>query len=274
MTDCVKELWRFPVKSMQGESLPATMISAYGLLGDRAYGLLDVETGKIASAKKVRLFPNLMQCRATFVEPPQLGYAAPPVEIRLPDGRTVRSDDAAVDRVLSGCFDRDMRLVRATPGIATDAQYRPDADEAAQSGSGAEMIGTGAFRDAYPVSMLTTATLDRFGELQPDSRFDARRFRMNIIIDTAQVGFVENDWLERTLDFAGEIRLNIAARDSRCVMTTLPQAELPHDPEILRGVARHNRVHVAGSGDRPCAGVYARVAAAGVARVGDAISLV
>src|SRR5699024_10847423 len=164
----------------------AATIGAYGVSGDRAYGLLDLETGKIASAKKIRLFPNLMQCRAMFVESPQLGHEAPAVEIRLPNGQTVRSDDTGVDRMLSGYFDRAFRLVRAAPGIATDEQYRTGAEAAGP-------VGTGAFRDAYPASLLTTATLDRFGALQPGSRFDAPRFRMNIMIDTALTGFVEND---------------------------------------------------------------------------------
>jgi uncharacterized protein YcbX len=60
----VAELWRFPVKSMQGEQLREVEITARGVVGDRAYALIDAETGKVASAKSVKLFPELLACRA------------------------------------------------------------------------------------------------------------------------------------------------------------------------------------------------------------------
>src|SRR6185369_16379787 len=86
----VAALWRFPVKSMQGERLDAAEVGAGGIVGDRAYGLIDRETGKVASAKSVKLFARLFECSAAFVEPPRPGEPAPAVEIELPDGRKVR----------------------------------------------------------------------------------------------------------------------------------------------------------------------------------------
>ena len=82
----VAGLWRFPVKSMRGEQLEQTNLEARGLVGDRGYALIDVETGKVVSAKSVRLFPDLLNCTAAFVEPPQSGRDLPPVRISLPDG--------------------------------------------------------------------------------------------------------------------------------------------------------------------------------------------
>ena len=76
----VSELWRFPVKSMAGERLEAAEVTEQGVLGDRAYGLVDVETGKVVSAKSVRLFPGILSCHAAFVEPPR-------------SGRVLREDD-------------------------------------------------------------------------------------------------------------------------------------------------------------------------------------
>src|SRR5215831_5457675 len=93
----VAELWRFPAKSMQGEQLREVEVTARGVVGDRAYALLDAETGKVASAKSVKLFPGLLACRAVFVAPPQAEREAPPVRIDLPNGESVTSHASDVD---------------------------------------------------------------------------------------------------------------------------------------------------------------------------------
>src|SRR5262245_39626187 len=96
----VVSLWRCPVKSMQGEELNAAEITERGLAGDRAYALIDSADGKIGSAKNPRKWPGLLDCRASFVEPPQPGTRLPAVRITLPDGNTVGSDQKDVDQVL------------------------------------------------------------------------------------------------------------------------------------------------------------------------------
>jgi len=75
----VVSLWRYPVKSMMGEELNACEVTERGLCGDRAYGLVDQETGKLASAKHPRKWGRLFDFRADFVEPPRLGTPTPPV---------------------------------------------------------------------------------------------------------------------------------------------------------------------------------------------------
>ena len=109
--------------------------------------------------------------------------------------------------------------------------------------------------------------------LRPESRFDDRRFRMNVVVDTSEEGFVENGWTGRSLQIGDSVRLTVFLPDPRCVMTTLAQDDLPKDNDILRTLARHNRIEVAG-GLYPCAGVYAVVEAAGNVRAGDQVSLV
>src|SRR5215510_12569691 len=111
----VAALWRFLVKSMQGEQLQEMTVTARGGVGDRAYALIDTDTGTVASAKSVKLFPDLLACRAAFVEPPQAHRAVPPARIALPNGRSVTSDSRDVDRVLSAYFRRDVRLARVAP---------------------------------------------------------------------------------------------------------------------------------------------------------------
>src|SRR5438270_10287256 len=97
----VAALWRYPVKSMLGEELNAAEVTDQGLLGDRAHALVDVETGKVASAKNPRKWPNLFDYRAAFVEPPSTGGALPAVRITLPDGTALTSAQPDISRMLS-----------------------------------------------------------------------------------------------------------------------------------------------------------------------------
>src|SRR5258705_4631441 len=118
----VATLWRFPVKAMAGEQLQDAQVTERGVLGDRAYALIDKDTGKVVSAKSVRLFPNLLDCKAAFVEPPRRGGDLPAVQMLLPDSTTVRSDSGEVDRVLSVYFKHNVTLGRAAPD---ELHHRP-----------------------------------------------------------------------------------------------------------------------------------------------------
>jgi hypothetical protein len=122
----VRALWRVPVKSMLGEQLDAVDLSEGGVVGDRAYALVDKETGKVASAKHPKLWPDLLGCPAAFVEPPRPGDEVPPARIDLADGNSVMSDAADVDAVLSRFFGRDVELASAAQNGYTIDQYHPD----------------------------------------------------------------------------------------------------------------------------------------------------
>ena len=229
------------MKSMGGEQLQDVEVTERGVLGDRAYALIDKDTGKVVSAKSVRLFPNLLDCKVAFVEPPRRGGDVPPVQILLPDGTTVRSDSGEVDRVLSAYFKRNVTLGRAAPDDFTIDQYHPDVEGADPGGNrdtvvaqklGAALfaelgmaspVPVSSFFDVFPVSILTISTLARLGEARPQSRFDQRRFRMNVIVKTERPGFVENGWIGHHLGLGDGISLNVALLDPRCVMTTLAQ---------------------------------------------------
>jgi len=287
----VAALWRFPVKSMRGEPLEHAELTKHGLVGDRSFALIDKETGKVVSAKSLRLFPDLLGCGAACVDAPQSVHNLPPVRIELPDGRSVTSGSGEADRVLSAYFRRDVTLARAAPEDFTIDQYHPDVEDAdpaghrntfveqrlgsayfAQAGLPSP-VPVGAFFDLFPVSALTTSTLARLSELRPQSRFDQRRFRMNVIVATDEAGFVENDWIGRELTIGDTVRLRVARPDARCVMTTLAQDELPGDTDVLRTLVRHNRIHVGDAGQFPCAGVYAVVEEPGTVQRGDRVAL-
>ena len=286
----VEALWRYPVKSMLGEELDAVDFREGGFVGDRAYAVRDRETGKVASAKHPRMWPDLLACRAAFVDAPRAGGELPPVRIELADGTVVLSNGPDVDAVLSRFFGREVELSRAAENGYTIDQYHPDVedydpdghrDEVVEAGLGAAFfnerglpsaVAEGSFFDLYPLSVLTTSSLDRLGELEPESRFDARRFRMNVIVESPERGFVENEWVGRTLAIGEEVQVGVALPDPRCVMPSLAQEELPKDSRILKALVRHNRIDVAGT-PYPCAGVYAVAETTGAIHLGDPVSL-
>jgi uncharacterized protein YcbX len=287
----IGRLWRFPVKSMLGEELEGVDVTEGGIVGDRAYALLDVQTGKVASAKHPKVWPDLLRCRASFADPPRRGEQLPPVRIDLADGTSVMSDAPDVDAVLSSFCGREVELARAAPEDFTIDQYHPDQenldpqghrDEVTETKLGAALfnemgmpsaVPEGSFFDVFPISVLTTSTLAQLNALQPQSTFDARRFRMNVIVATPARGFAENSWLGRALDIGDSVKLGVVMPDPRCVMTTVAQEGLDKDPQVLKALARHNRLDVAGGGLYPCAGVYAVVTSTGTIRKGDHVTL-
>src|SRR4029077_12476277 len=129
-----------------------------------------------------------------------------------------------------------------------------------------EAMPPGTFFDLATVHLLTTATLDRLRELYPPGRFEVRRFRPNVVVTgtSPEPGFIEQDWVGRTLALGNEVRLRITGPCPRCVMTTLPQEDLPKDAGLLRAAVQHNQGHV---------GVYASVLRGGSFRRGDPVRL-
>src|SRR5262245_16127177 len=263
----IVSLWRYPVKSMQGEELNASVATERGLLGDRAYALVDAGDGKIASAKNPRKWPHLFAFRANYAEAPRPGAATPPVRITLPDGPLTGSDQPDLPSLLAPMLGRTVALRTAAPDKPQVEEYWPDIEGLDHRGAVTdETMPAGTFFDLAPLHLLTTATLDRLRELYPPGRFEVRRFRPNIVVavDGEPRAFVENDWVGRTLLLGSEVRLHITRPCGRCVMTTLPQSDLPADPGILRAAVKHNGGHV---------GVYATVVQGGTVRRGDAVRL-
>jgi uncharacterized protein YcbX len=279
--DAVVALWRYPVKSMLGEELNAAALTERGLVGDRAYALVDQETGKVASAKNPRKWGKLFDCRATFVVSPQPG-APPPVRIELPDGRVVTSGTDDVDGALSALLGRRVTLKTIAPEAPSLEEYWPDIEGLAHREAVTdEGIGfgapTGNFFDAFPLHLLTTATLERLRALYPTGRFEVRRFRPNLVVATAngEGGFVENGWVGRSVAVGEGARLRVTGPCPRCVMTTLPQADLPRDVSILRTAADHNKVPIPAFDHEPMpgVGVYAAVERQGLIQRGDNVHL-
>ncbi|MBI3743976.1 MAG: MOSC domain-containing protein [Chloroflexi bacterium] len=263
----VVSLWRYPVKSMMGEELNVVAVTERGLLGDRAYALVDRSDGKVASAKNPRKWPTLFDFRSAFAQPPRTGEKLPPVRITLPDGTLVGSEQSDRDQILSQALGRQVALEARAPEAPSLEEYWPDIEGLAHRETVTdESTLAGTFFDLAVLHLLTTATLDRLRELYPQGRFEARRFRPNIVVEAAsgEKSFVENTWIGRTLAIGDEVRLRITGPCPRCVMTTLPQGDLPKDPGVLRTAAQHNGVNV---------GVYAEVVRGGTIHRRDPIRL-
>lgn len=262
----VTGLHRYPVKSMLGETCDEVEIDGLGVVGDRAQALVDVQTGRVATAKQPRWWRDLLRCRAATV--------AGQIRVTLPDGRELGSLDA--DDPLSELLGRPVRMSgQRADGAAIE---RPEPEDVLEHGVDADLdapllelaMGTpgGRFVDYAPVHLVTTATLDRVG-------VEMLRYRPNLVVRTppGTPAFVENEWLGRQLTLGG-VRLEGTLPTPRCSVPTLEHGDLPRSKEALRTPTELNRVWVSLlEANLPCVGMYARVRTPGVVRTGDAVEV-
>jgi uncharacterized protein YcbX len=215
----VEELWRYPVKSMQGEQLHQTEVTERGLLGDRAYALRDKSDGKIAKAKNPRKWPNPFDYSAVLLGGPAVGDELPAARITCPDGTTLGTDHAQTSQMLSAALKRDVTLEAIERSEIPRASNKETSEEYWLDMEGLEHRDTvtefnlpeGTFFDTAKVHILTKATLERLRELYPQGRFEVRRFRPNVLVrpTDGSEGFVENDWLGPIIAIGEHVRLKV-----------------------------------------------------------------
>jgi uncharacterized protein YcbX len=266
----VAKICRFPIKSMLGEELEEAWTDERGVRGDRAFALVDVETGTVASAKHPRRWARLLECRARFVADPGQQGALPPVQIALPNGSSVTSDDPRVHEVLSELVGRAVRLEASAPPEASYDDYWPDVEGVSPDGHRdaftreriSPFAPAGTFFDMTAFHVVSSASLNALSQALPESQITSARFRPSFVIDTAQsaAGFVENAWVGRVLHVGPALAMKLLMPTMRCVMTTLAQEALPSDPEVLRALVRENLVAVPDGKRYPCLGVYGSLA--------------
>jgi uncharacterized protein YcbX len=151
--------------------------------------------------------------------------------------------------------------------LATAEGYWPGYNWLAQPATDFEFeLAPRTFFDGATIHLLTTATLENLAAMAPNSRCDIARFRPNFLIDCpgSSAGFIENDWIGRTISIGNQVRVRVVRPTMRCVMTTLNQQDLPKDPDVLRAIVQNNRGNL---------GVYAMVVRGGTVRREDMISL-
>ena len=263
----VVSLWRYPLKSMLGEELNSSNVTKRGLIGDRTYALIDKETGLVASAKNPRKWGTLFDFRASFTDSLQTNDNIPRVRITFPDGTQIYSDHKDVDRTLSKVLGREVKVMAANLESPTYEEYWPNIEVLAQRDKiTEEAMPPQTFFDIAVIHILTTSTINHLRDLYPEGRFEVRRFRPNIVIESGSgdKDFIENLWVGKNVKIGEEVLLKITGSCTRCVMTTLPQGDLPKDLGILRTVAKYNQVN---------AGVYASVHHGGTIHREDIVQL-
>jgi uncharacterized protein YcbX len=280
----VKEIRRYPVKSMGGEVLDEVELEERGLPGDRAWAVRDEVRGGIRGAKKI---PALMGLQARYVNPP-LAKGSSPAEITLPDGSTISTGDPEVNDRITRAIDYSVTLWPLLPADALDHYRRgapahedmekelramfgraPDEPLPDLSIFPPELVEfespPGTYFDAFPLLLMTDASLRSMQEKAPDSEFDVRRFRPNFVISDSgsSVPFPETEWCGRRLQI-GDAIVQVTVECPRCVMTTHGFENLPGDPAVMRALVRESGGNL---------GVYAKVEKPGRVCAGDSIVL-
>jgi uncharacterized protein YcbX len=283
----VKEIWRYPVKSMQGERLSETVLTAGGVPLDRGWAVRDEVTQTIVGAKKIG---ELLNCAARYIEGSNAG-AVPHVEITLPDGNTVRSDDDKVHAALSDALGQDVTLWPLQPADNKEHYRTKNAPEDMEAEMRAifalepgeplpdfstfppDVLGelmefatpVGTYFDAFPLDILTEASLQHLQTLTPDSNLDIRRFRPNIVVGDSgdTVGLEEAKWVGRPVTI-GNAKIDAVMECPRCIMTTRAQGDLPRDASIMRAMVAHTAQNLS---------IYCNISKPGRVTEGDAITL-
>lgn len=286
-TDSVSlhSLFRYPVKSMAGESLNQAALTAAGIPGDRAWAVKDEERGGIRGGKR---FPGLMDLTARFLEPPTASQCSQPVQLQFPDGAVGMSSDSAINDQLSNWLGSAVSLWPLLPADALD-HYRRGAPEfedvetelrAAFGRTADEPLPDlsafpkelfefqsppGTYFDAFPILIMSRQGLATLQAEAGGSLFDVRRFRPNLLVDAAdpQLGYPEDAWIGKRLRI-GTAELLVEMACPRCVMTTHPFDDLPKDPTIMRTLVQAHGGNL---------GVYASVVKPGTVRAGDAVEV-
>lgn len=286
----IREIWRYPVKSMGGERLTHTHLAKGGIPYDRGWAVRDESDKTIRGAKH---FGALMSCSARYLMDTPAN-PVPTAEITLPDGRTICTDDAKINAVLSDVCGRAVTLwpvqpreqeqhYRAAPVADIEAYlrqifalepteplpnlgaYPPDVLQ--EKSLYASMRGT--YFDAFPVNVLTEASLRYLQNLLPESKIDVRRFRPNFLVadGSGLAKPLEFDWIGREVSL-GAARISAVMRCPRCIMTTRAQEgvgqDLPRDGAIMRALVRATEQNLS---------IYATVSQEGRVAVGDPVAV-
>jgi uncharacterized protein YcbX len=298
----IKQIWRYPVKSMSGERLTECTLGPLGIPGDRGWALRDEKTREITNGKNI---PLLMQYSARYREELVSGKV-PQVDMTCPDGATIGSDEPNVNERLSEAFGKpvslwplqpasDKRHYRRASVISRLVGFKLVRDQLprllrlgpvqAQIREGfsrepgeplpdltqlpPELLEftspLGTYFDAFPVHVLTTASLAAMSQLNTNAVWDVRRFRPNFLIETKAgiEGLVEAEWSGRTLR-VGSVELKCEIPTMRCGMTMQAQEGLPKDPSVLRSIVKDAGQNL---------GIYANVTNTGQVALNDSVEL-
>lgn len=280
----VKEIWRYPVKGMAGESIQTCHTGEFGLPGDRLWALRDMQRDEIQSCK---FRPDLLRCTARWRNQSRTS-AGDLIDIEFPDGTVLGSDHPDIHNRLSALTGHPSQLEALQPAAdfarfrrykaddhtwleelkATfereDGEPLPDFSELPQAMIDYVSV-PGTFFLVAPLHIVTTATLSHLKKIDGHSDWDMRRFRPNIVIETNRdcEGLVEQEWIGKHLRI-GDAVIECTGTTPRCGAITRAQRDFDTDKTILRTVVREAEQNV---------GIYGRTVARSDLRVGDSVWL-
>jgi uncharacterized protein len=239
----IEQLWRYPVKSMQGESLPSVSVDEWGFIGDRQWAVIDIETGLALTARRE---PRLLFAEANLSEDDA-------VYISLPTGVVISSlASVAADAALSEWLGYSVALQRAGDAPATYEIAANFEDE--EKSEWLQWQGpAGTFHDS-------TKTRVSFASSESMREWDHRRFRINVIVS----GSLSYSMTEGALT-AGGASFSIHKPIDRCVITTRAQpGGIERDLSVLKTIIAEMNNEL---------GLGTMVESGGTLTVGDPVSL-
>jgi uncharacterized protein YcbX len=267
----VAQIWRYPVKSMGGESIESALLGPQGIPGDRSWAVIDSGKGEICSAKR---WPELLNYRAGLngeePAPGSFGKDLPTVSITCPDGTVIDSGDEGAGDKLREQLQRPAGLTPLAP--PSDLEHyklaskrteesmivemgllpgEPMPDFSASMSTVLESLAEnvtppGTYFDAYPLHLMSGNSL-RFLTEQGGVGAVVERYRPNLLVEAleAEPGMAENEWVGHSLSI-GDARLRIDSRTVRCSMPAREQqwCKLPAEPDMARAMVEHCDRHL------------------------------
>ena len=241
----VTEIWRYPIMGLRGEKLLSAEITRNGIIGDRSHAFCDQDAGNVLDPVKykygwgeTKALPGLLELKAEY-------FSQPDTHLRITnrDGMEISSKDPEVDTWIGKMIGREVKLMKS-PEIMVEKVERD-----------------------RTIHLLTTASLRHLKDIYPKGEFDVRRFRPNIVLDTKSdlTGFIEEEWLGKTMGLGEKVKLKVGRPNRRCALTTMKQDNITADPEIFKNIILHNKGFL---------GILCSVSTGGVFRIGDQVSLI
>lgn len=269
----ITELWRYPVKSMGGESLDRVDVGPGGVEGDRRWALRNTETNKIISAKRPRPYGKLLEWSART--------DGGGVVVTSPDGDEHVAGDPELDEALTTSFSEPIRLVEVVQGDEEtyDSEW-PEIPGTALSETEMELqiamlTEKLSFVDLSALHIVLKESMDHLSTLVDGASVAVERFRPNLVVSSGDGSgsgeFSDLAWKDVPAT-AGSAGLFVAEAAPRCVMTTLAQGRYERAKAILGALAAHAKKET-DFGVYACFGTYAEVTQPGSIAVGDRFAL-
>jgi uncharacterized protein len=264
----VAGLWRYPVKSFQGETLKSVDLTVRGLKGDRAFGIFERSSDVLLSAKRI---PVLLEGSARLLEDESRDGGL--VAMLSFGTTTLRSDDPNIHEALSGWLKLDVELREPHGNRRSVVETQVDLDDDTQLAEFSTRPGV--FFDSCSLNLLSTTSLAAASALYPAGIWGVERFRPNVLIETepsitevstdeeGKPGFVDDE-LVGFLVTLGAVEIVVMKRCDRCVMITRPVGQYERDRALLRTLSRFHGNEL---------GLDAMVNGAGQVILGDAVTL-